>query len=350
MSEKINSVEVFRLLSVFAVITIHAETFGTFSFDATAKSYYVNYEYLYIIINQLARFAVPFFFVISGYFWGVKIRQDASLIGISIKMSKRILLTFIAWSLIYTLPFNLLVIAEHGWLGPFKVSYWLLQPVIKHPYKLITEGTRIHLWFLIGLFYALLISSLLLYFDKKKILCIVAFLLYVIGVLGGSYSETPIGFDLKFNTLTGPFFSTLSFVSGYIISGYKPNIKWLRYGTGILIIGYTIHFTEIYVIWNFYSISPDQDYVFSTLFLGIGASLIALSNTKVFNVKLLSSYGKYTLGVYAIHPGIREILLYLRPENKYLAWEVLFPILLLLLSIMIVKALSKNKLLRKILI
>jgi len=74
--DRIKSVDVIRLLAITAVIVIHTSTFKNIPGDL--------YENLFIILNQLSRFAVPFFFVIAGYFWGKKIRSGDSVTQVSI--------------------------------------------------------------------------------------------------------------------------------------------------------------------------------------------------------------------------------------------------------------------------
>jgi surface polysaccharide O-acyltransferase-like enzyme len=42
------------------------------------------------IINLIARSAVPYFFIISGYFWGRKIREENRIFEPTVAMMKRI--------------------------------------------------------------------------------------------------------------------------------------------------------------------------------------------------------------------------------------------------------------------
>ena len=61
MVKRINSIESLRLTAAFAIILIHY-------FDAQTV--------VKTIVDQLARFAVPFFFTISGYFLAEKLKQN----------------------------------------------------------------------------------------------------------------------------------------------------------------------------------------------------------------------------------------------------------------------------------
>jgi len=138
-------VDVFKLLAITAVIAIHTEPFrGSASGESNL------YQYLGVLINQLSRFAVPFFFVISGYFWGTKIKGSVSVASVSISIAKRICLIFAAWSVIYALPYNISSIFEHGLLGSITVAYCNLINLSKDPVTLMMQGTKVHLWFLIA--------------------------------------------------------------------------------------------------------------------------------------------------------------------------------------------------------
>ena len=305
---------------------------------------------LNVLIDQLARFAVPFFFVISGYFWGIKTRRSASPIPASVSMAKKILTIFLAWSAIYALPVDFGSFAEYGPLGPIKADYWNLNGLIHDPLTLIMQGTSVHLWFLVGLLCALLICAPLVKNKQLKTLIAVSVALYIFGLLAKSYSATPFGIHINFNTRNGPFFGTLFFVSGYLLSSLKPTPKWLGTGLAILGIGYLLHFLELYLLWSWYGTSPHQDYVIGTYFMGVGAAIAALSNHRFLQNDALSDLGKLTLGLYAIHFIFVEML---RPIGKLTTspfWELGYVILVLMLSVAAVMLLSKHKMARKIVV
>jgi surface polysaccharide O-acyltransferase-like enzyme len=48
------------------------------------------------VINQTARFAVPCFFVISGYFWARKFKGAGDVYAPTVAMAKRIAFLFVA--------------------------------------------------------------------------------------------------------------------------------------------------------------------------------------------------------------------------------------------------------------
>lgn len=342
---RIESVDLFRLIAIVSVITIHTSPFST-----NVSGDDEIYKYLNVILNQLARFAVPFFFVISGYFWGVKIRNGSELISSSLHMAKRILIIFIAWSCIYLLPIKLGAINELGILGSIKVVYWNISDLSQHPVTLLMQGTKVHLWFLIGMLCSLFLCATLVHKKQTKLLIILSIVLYLFGILAKSYANTPIGIDIEFNTRNGPFFSTIFFVTGYILSGKNINKKWLIYGCIIACFGVFFHFIEIYTLWIMFETYPGHDFVIGTYFMGVGVAMSALSNHPLLKSKTLSKIGQMTLGIYAVHLVFVDLL---RPIDKAfnsVIWELGYVVIVLVLSIITSLLLSKSKIAKKIVV
>lgn len=342
---RIASVDTFRFFAVVAIIIIH-----TTAFDPDISPYNQFYLYAYIISDQLSRFAVPFFFIIAGYFWGVKINQGGDLVKISLKMAKRIGIIFIAWNFIYLLPINLNIIINLGMTDAINLAYSHAIDLIQHPVTLIMQGTKIHLWFLIGILSALLITTFFVYIKNLPMLVIVAIGLYFFGVLAKAYSDTPIGIDINFNTRNGPFFSTILFVTGYLTSQKKPTLYWMKYGIWIFSFGCILHFTEIFTLWVMFGTWPKHDFVFGTYFMGLGTAFIALSNHPLFQYKILGKIGNVSLGVYAVHYIFVDLLLPIDKASDNIMWEISFVLLVFLLSLMATILLAKNKYTRKIVI
>jgi surface polysaccharide O-acyltransferase-like enzyme len=242
----------------------------------------------------------PIFFIISGYFWGVKVRQGL-LIKLTTRMLRRLLLLFFGWSLIYLLPYNLPFIYQYGLLGTLKNSYENLAYIISNPVTFTLEGAAPHLWFLMALLLAVIITSFFVYRSLIKSLIIIALFLYLFGLIVNAYSSTPIGIYVNFNTRNGPFFSTLFFVTGYLLSKYKINSRWLLIGLSVWLIGCLAHFSEIYCLVKYFNTTSVLGYVVGTYFMGLGATLVALSNHHLFKSIPLHEIGKSTLGIYACH-------------------------------------------------
>lgn len=343
MKDYIASVDSIRLIAILSVIAIHTTPFSIASGDFNTSHYYQ-----YIAINQLARFAVPFFFVISGYFYGVKVNKGACPLLTAKNMLLKLMILYLGWFLIYLMPYNLSMIYQYGFLGPIKVAYWNSINSIDKPIDFIFQGSQIHLWFLVSL---MLCTSITAVFVKKNAihaLFLISLILYFIGVLAKSYSDTELGIEIDFNTRNGPFFGMLLFVTGYYLSSKNPTKHWFYLGGIIFLLGVLSHLVEIYILMVLYKTSMLQDFVFGTYFMGVGAALLSLSNHKLLSNKMFSTLGKMTLGIYASHVLFVDLL---RPVDELLnhpVWELLFVILVFTLSLWFTIVLSKLKYTKKL--
>ncbi|MCS7205984.1 MAG: acyltransferase [Leptospiraceae bacterium] len=100
----ITKTNLLRIISIIAVLIIHA--------THTAQKHYsehlqiFSWDFFYVLINQIARFCVPVFVILSGY--GLYARYGDSSISFSIKefykrRTIRIVLPFLFWTLVILL-------------------------------------------------------------------------------------------------------------------------------------------------------------------------------------------------------------------------------------------------------
>src|SRR5262245_58513095 len=104
MSNRNNSIESVRYIAAFAVICIHF--------------FYPKNKELTLVVNQWARFAVPFFFVVSGYFLAERLKNNDKPL-VYWRYLKKIFFLYIAWQFIYFIDPPLGQIYIYG----FKKSY-----------------------------------------------------------------------------------------------------------------------------------------------------------------------------------------------------------------------------------
>lgn len=314
-------IDLFKAISIFAVILIHVHPFS--DFDAATRT---TPE---IVVNQLSRFGVPFFFMITGYYFAHKLSNTQTPFLLLKQRIQHFLKLFTVWSLIYlSLSLDVLSIQEHGYL---KISYWKLHALFEHPIATIFQGTATHLWFLPAVISSLSVIFALYRIHLKWILPI-STLLFVFGIVGGSYSGSAIGITLPFDTRDGPFMGTLFVALGFVfrIRGV-PKVNIL---TAILLmaIGLIGQVGEAFILQQRTQIDPTQiDYVFSTLPFALGIFFFAFS-IHINQSFLLTRIGRYTLGIYLIHELFVELL---RPTSAILpAWLFagIVPLLVLFMS------------------
>jgi len=290
---RIESIDAMRVLAMLAVIQIHTPWYSKVnvtSLDAAT------------IADQLARFAVPFFFVISGYLWASRCASAGDYWPCSVATSKRVLIIFCFWSLIYAIGPSLYVVRQEGLDSLIANMLSVVSPF--DAIKVITavlQGTKDHLWFLPALAIAALISGALLARRQERALFVLAFLLFAVGLAGSAYSDTPYGFTSRFNFRNGPFFSLIMFCSGYAIHRYGQGLALLPTGIALAVGGFVLQLFETTWIHQQWGTPLLHDYIVGTYFFGLGMSMIALSNTPCLRVKALASIGPLILGVYASH-------------------------------------------------
>lgn len=333
---RIQSVDVFRSIAILAVIAIHTNPFKT---QSSAIGSTLD---LAIVINQAARFAVPFFFIISGYFWAAKFEDVEGIYAPTVKMAKRIAFLLIAWSIIYLLPWNVYDSFEYGPMGPAKVFYWNLTLAVRRPLTTIMQGTKVHLWFLVGLLCSLFLSAILLRMQRARLLIALAVTLYVIGLAGKAYADSPLGFHINFDFRNGPFFSLIFFVTGYLLQQRQPRDSWFPIGMWISIFGMALHSFELLLLHKVWGTTMAQDYVAGTYFFGTGAAIMALSYNKLLIFPRAALIGPLVLGIYVSQFIFLDLL---SPVDQQLSgnwiWAVTYPTVVFLLSYMLAAALSR---------
>ncbi|MBS1572841.1 MAG: acyltransferase, partial [Bacteroidetes bacterium] len=126
--------------------------------------------------NGIARVAVPFFFITSGYLY---FKKKDSLTNKSIlKTLKRIFLFFLGWTIIYGIYF---FFKQYINVENPLVREWMFlrRHIFLNPYG--------HLWFLPALMIGLTLSYIFYKLHLRITSYITAILLYIIGVFGDTY-------------------------------------------------------------------------------------------------------------------------------------------------------------------
>ncbi len=332
-------VDSMRFIAVFFVVLIHS---GLFLY-ADRQEYAVYYA-LGVQLNQIARFAVPFFFVISGYFWGVKLQSNAKINTLAKQRVTRLFKILFAWNLVYILPYNFFDYLNYGVIETLKSAMGNVYYLVSHPLIILTQGSREHLWFLYSLSICFVVSAIALRFSNMSFLLAISVALFGFGLMGGAYQNTGIGIDIGINTRNGPFFGLIFFVLGMILSQLNNKTRLFKHSGFIFICGVALQSFEMHYLHKYHDADLLQDYVFSTLFIGLSAATFALRQNTLLTKKLISKLGRLSLGVYLVHPIIldyfREIE---RVFSSYIIWSLVTLTLTFLFSSVITKKLLNNK-------
>lgn len=149
---RMESWDAFKWLAAFLVVAIHT---------SPLESIWPYGDFL--LTRIIARLAVPFFFMLTGYFT-VQVK----------KTEKKLLLLYLGVTCLY-LPVQI-----YKYMGG---ETFTAGRILK---DIFFDGTFYHLWYLPACMLGLALMTLLLKYGKEKAVAI-SILLYVIGLLGDSY-------------------------------------------------------------------------------------------------------------------------------------------------------------------
>ena len=324
MKQRLLGIDSMRFIACVAVILLHC-------FPATGP--------IKILVDQVARFAVPFFFVTSGYFLAAKLSKGDTY-DVYLRYVKKILVLYVAWSVIYFLdpPLRGDIITVY--------QYRFFQ-FINRPWEEVwLVGISGHFWFFVSLMLTVL-TFMCFRLRHRYLFLALAAVLYVVGVLGKAYEATPVGLSLGINTRNFIFFSSLPFAFGVVIRTrpirfVSPSIVPILVLTSIM-----LHVAEAAFLRACCEVTL-QDYGFSTVLMGVTVFLLAKQGFSSLETDRLAQLGKLTLGVYAIHILVaqRLHLLYVDPLVPY--WYIVWPVLVLLFSLLFTEVFRRVRGLREI--
>lgn len=155
-SRTYKGIEIFRVVAAFLVVALHTSPLAGYSGTAD-----------FVFTRVIARVAVPFFFMVTGYFVlskGTGVRR----------FLKKTAIIYAASAALY-LPIN--VYAGH-------LQGWGLLDLVQ---QVFFEGTFYHLWYLPAALLGAWLTSLLMSRTSRGVCAAIVTALYVLGLLGDSY-------------------------------------------------------------------------------------------------------------------------------------------------------------------
>ncbi|MBU3023757.1 acyltransferase [Aestuariibacter sp. A3R04] len=266
-----STIDCTRLVAAFFVIALHV---GTYS----------DVSYTFGELARIAgRWAVPFFFVVTGYFIGLQEKESKCHL-----QAFRILKIFLISSIMY-LPYCFM--KNPDYLESLTLT------------RFVISGTYFHLWFLSSLAIGLLAFQFL-HKTLPKSLLVVSFILitaYVITDLA-AYLET----ENAFTALHGKIRHTMSLA--FIIIGYKMsrlNIDKTPLNglmASSLFILFLVYFTEPLLL-DFLIGSNAMARQFPAFTALVTIAIMFLCLKGKMEKSVFSEAGKnYSLGIYLVHP------------------------------------------------
>ena len=287
-------IEIFRVLAAFLVVAIHTSPLTIYSVTAD-----------FILTRVIARVAVPFFFMVTGYFVLSKGTGVRSFI-------KKTAIIYAASAALY-LPVNVYA----GLL-----QEWTLLDLVREAFF---EGTFYHLWYLPAAILGAWLTSLIMRRCSQGAAFAIVSALYVFGLLGDSYwgliedvpgvsSVYSVLFALMGYTRNGLFFAPMFMLMGARLRDARQS------GVGFEFMGLAAAFALMLAEalfargqgWQ----RHDSMYVFLPFVMYF---LFALLTRVRGNVKL--PLGSFSLLVYILHP---VVIIAVRGASRFLGlWDVL---------------------------
>lgn len=265
-------------------------------------------------LRPLAELGVPYFFVVSGYFLGVSRSAGGptpSGLPAVRGMLRKVLGLYLLGCVVYALvPLDWLSPLRHGELLAAcgatlseSAAAFRAAPVAR-----LLDGPPggFHLWFLPALACGAGLLGLAVRLRQERALLALAVALFVLGLLGGRYADTPLGLALGVNTRNGPFQSTLLVGLGYALAARGLPLRAPLRGPLVLGFGLVLLWLESAWLRAQLGVLPDA-YSAAVLPLGLGAFLcfhdLPRMPARVECACLV--LGGSTLGVYLWHVLLR---------------------------------------------
>lgn len=293
-SRTYKGIEIFRVVAAFLVVAIHTSPLAGYSGTAD-----------FVFTRVIARVAVPFFFMVTGYFVlskGTGVRR----------FLKKTAIIYAASAALY-LPIN--VYAGH-------LRGWGLLDLVQ---QVLFEGTFYHLWYLPAALLGAWLTSLLMRRTSRGVCAAIVTALYVLGLLGDSYwglIEGVPGVSSAYNALfalmgytrNGLFFAPMFMFLGAEMRMAKR--RGVGFETAGLVLSFALMLAEALSAraqgWQ----RHDSMYVLLPFVMYF---LFALLSRVKGSVRL--PLGSFSLLVYVLHPAV---IIVVRGAARFLGlWDIL---------------------------
>ncbi|MRX52394.1 acyltransferase family protein [Bacillus idriensis] len=333
--ERNYAIDFIKFFAIFAVVVIH-----TFPLDSQIELF---------ILDNLFRFAVPFFFVASGYLFGNKIINTRESVEYFKRYVIKIIKIYVCWLIFYTI-YDVLVI----YLSDSNV----LQKLMKYfdEFTMLNlfyfgKGTSgYQLWFLTSLIWSIIILYIIYRLKKINFLLTLSFILNIIGLFGQSYS---MFFKLPISTRDAVFFGLFYTTLGFFFALHSQKIKSLKINATIYLYLFVVfsflQVMEGYILEKKLS-SSHGEYFISTIFLTVFLFSFALNFSQLGKGMLITKIGSNALGIYIIHVFFIKIMdmginiLGLKSMTENLIWPQLYSLFIFVISYLAYNGIQSLKL------
>lgn len=306
------ALDVAKFISAFLVIGIH-----------TGPLLDINTDANFVVVQILARIAVPFFFITSGFLFYQKIDasrewNDYENICVLKHYIGRLCKIYVIWTILY-LPF----------------TYWIMhsgdgvsmEAILRFVRDFFFTGSFYHLWFLPSL----MLAVVLIYFMVAKLniykTLLLALILYSIGMLGNVYpklmEDIPVvstvfkGYlDIFVTTRNGLFFGPIFIALGAYFAIRKIYLK-----NYVILIGLIVSLVLLFVECNALrdaGFMSDLASMYLMLIPSVTCLFLLLTRVHLRKRRVYRTMRTLSLLIYVSHIMFVSILLWTLPEMNSL--------------------------------
>lgn len=251
------------------------------------------------IIVALARIAVPFFFMVSGFFMGTNLKSIKKSIFNIVK------LTFLANALYFIWNYLLSIISTGSFVSYLKLTF-TTNNIIN--LLLLNESPIAgHLWYLNAYIYVLVIYYITVkYGIVTKLYWLIPVLLFG-DLMFGTYSKVLFNVEVPYLLVRNFIFVGLPYYwTGNFLYRHKKRILDKKMSNNKSLTFFIVLFTittllEKYFL-NYFNLIALREHYLSTTLLVVSIFLILIKNNNLFfRIKLSDIGRKYSTYIYIIH-------------------------------------------------
>lgn len=303
VKERYYQVDVMRFVCAILVISIHTSALYSFG-DIPGK----------VLSLGIARIAVPFFFIASGYFFYERFNHEGYLKAYIIRILKYYLIS----SIVYTLILFTFIKSRNS----------NILDLVKN---LLFNGVSPSLWFFPALIFSISVLYLFLKKNWIKPLVVVSLVLYALGLIGDSYYGLVVGTPLEnlvemysavfVYTRNGLCFGLPFLTLGVLINKYDMKNK-LKHLKALTLLSAVIFASEAYVLIS-NNISKDNNMYISLMFLVSCIFLLSLRSKKILSDRKSKLLRDMSLWIYCLHELLQFLVYGLLPKvssNSFLVF------------------------------
>lgn len=301
-----------------------------------------------LAIDYFARFAVPLFFMVSGYF-----SYSANKDKVKKKIFKQLSLFIISMSLyfIYMNALYYLTIEDYSILTNIG-KIFSLKNILEFGLFNYTSAIISHLWFIAALICCYIFRYVTINTEKEKTYKFIPFVLLITYIVQVYLLVIVAQGNLKIFVRNWFAIGIPFFILGYNLNHYKEKIKNIKNNKLIIcsILSICVIFIEKLILNKIGENVLLELYLGNILFV-VSMFILAINNPNPLNFKFLSNLGEcYSLNIYILHYGVIRFLndilgtKYAIHINEYIK-PILVVVITLIISVLYnkLKNLIKNK-------